>query len=209
MSSAITSTSAIPMAASLPKTAASSGSGFEYVLQLTSLPAPRPDLTSLADYLASDTGAIRTQNIQTLAQNAIERINTELKALLGDETMANMPPIIIQIDQTGHISLSDHPEKAKITQFLNENPDFEQTIRQAMVLQEQAAIISQYEAYLAAYYKAYAQGGAKAARAVTERYLTLTARFTYAIDAHGFTMKINGQSPQDWLASTTQTLASA
>ena len=207
--SIITPTQPTPTTATIkrPLTAAD---GFAAVLQFnTATPLPRPDsLEGLAAYLASDTGAIAIQDIDTMAQNALNRVNQQLQAALNANNIKNNTPIIIEIDKTGQISISDNPEKAKILEMLNNTPELVHAIRQAVALQQRSAMIQQYDEYLKAYHKAYAEGGARAAQVVSDRYLLLSSRFTYQFDeTKNVTILVNGQSIKDWLSDTARIIS--
>ncbi len=203
----------IPGLPAAPRTASASPAGaFTSLLQLnlgTSNPLPRPtDLASLASYLQSDAGATLTQDIETMAKNAMDKVNTQLQTLFKAQNIANSPPIIIEIEKNGQISVSDNPEKAKILQILNNTPELVHAIRQAAALQERAALLEQYEEYLKAYRKAYAEGGPSAAQEVTDRYLLLSAKFSYQFDdIKGVTVRVNGQLIKNWLGDTAQALS--
>ncbi len=168
---------------------------------LTTSALGRPSsLAALADYLKSDEGAAVVQDLNVQAENAVSHINSLLDQLLKANNIQLSGKVTIEIDQTGHVSVSDGADKAKITQLLNENPEVAQAIRHAASLLKRAALIDMYDAYLQAFYKAYAKGGIKAANEVSEKYFALTTNFTYSFDPKtGFQMDINAQKVEEYL----------
>lgn len=198
--STINPNAVLPPTTSTKPTASAQSGGFEILLQnITRISRPT-SLETLSDYLTSDEGGLALQDINIQAQNAVKRINTTLKRLLEGQNIDMSVPIIIEIDDNGLVSVGDNPNKTRIIQLLNENPELTQAIHQAASLQKRAALIDMYEAYLEAYYKAYAKGGAKAAREVTEKYFALTTDFTFNFDgANGFKTMINARSVKEFL----------
>lgn len=153
-------------------------------------------------------GAISIDEILQYGQKQADKAQSAMDTLFAKYNIAKHPPVQFTYEKDGSLTIGAHPDKAKIEQAFEENPDVKDAMGQAFGMQSFGAELQQYAVYMEHYDAAYKSGGTKALNALTDRYLSLPkAQFSYLYGLSGLTLQANGGSIADWLKATDKALS--
>ena len=172
-------------------------------------PAARPGSPWVDTFfnLGAADGAIHIEDMTQVAALAMQDAGKLLAARLASKGISASPPVDFSVNQAGKVEVAGHPQQAAIEAVLAQDPGLEQTLRDALCLQEQAVGWQKAEQFQQAYGAVWEARGELAAARLLGRFQTLgEPRTTLRFGADGLQARFNGMSGERYVASVMRSL---
>jgi len=157
--------------------------------------------------LGAADGAIHIEDMTQVAAFAMQDAGKLLSERLAAKGISASPPVDFSTNQAGKIEVAGHPQQAAIQAVLAQDPELEQTMRDALCLQEQAVSWQKAEQFQQAYGAVWEARGALAAAQMLGRFQTLgEPRTTLRFGPDGLQARFNGMSGERYVASVMRSL---